>query len=225
MFGSGRTDAGAHARGQVVAFATGSALSAEVLLRAINTYLPQDVNIIEAEEVDLDFHPRFDAQSRTYQYVIWNRAIRSPFWLGRSAHVRARLNVDLMSRAAALLVGARDFGAFVASSARGSRQRLMYRAECGRQGDLVILELEASGFMRQMVRSIAGTLIEVGLGKTSTSQFGEILESGDRARAATTAPACGLYLMHVRYPERTHERKDPLTATQLTSAALFEETR
>lgn len=199
IIGSGRTDAGAHACAQVIAFSTESALSTDVLGRAINAYLPDDITVTSIAEADEAFHPRFDALSRLYRYVIWNRPAPSPFWVGRAMFVRPPLDAAAMAEAASLLEGTHDFSAFVASSAPGDRTRTMYSARCWREGDLVSVELEATGFMQQMVRAIAGTLVRVGLGRLTLSDFATILASRDREQAADTAPACGLYLMRVRY--------------------------
>jgi tRNA pseudouridine38-40 synthase len=201
LVASGRTDAGAHALQQVVAFSTGSRLAPDVLRRAVNAHLPRSIAVTHVQEMPADFHPRYDATSRIYRYLIWNRPVRSPFWEERAAHVPRPLNETAMQRAASLLVGQHDFGAFVPVNHVGSRRRMMYRAECRREGALVILELEASGFMRQMVRTIAGTLIWVGLGQIDSAEFQRILQSADRTAAAQTAPARGLYLHSVLYPE------------------------
>lgn len=201
VVGSGRTDAGAHAYGQVIAFSTRSMLPAEVLCRAMNARLPEDIAVTSAEDIALDFHPRYDATSRVYRYLIWNRTIRSPFWLGRAAHVRPRLDERIMDQAARRLCGHRDFSAFVPATIEGSRRRTMYRAECRREGDLVIVELEANGFMKQMVRAIVGTLIQLGLGKIDLSEYLTILASGDRTLSGATAAAAGLYLVRVNYDE------------------------
>jgi tRNA pseudouridine38-40 synthase len=199
VVGAGRTDAGAHAFHQVVAFDTSSRLAPEALLRALNAHLPRDIAVTGACDVHPTFHPRYDATSRVYRYLIWNRAVRSPLWRGRAAHVARRLDVGAMDVAARSLVGVHDFSAFVASHSE-NRSREMLRAACSRTGDLVSIELEATGFMRQMVRSIAGTLIRVGLGKLDVPAVRTILESRDRGLAGDTAPACGLYLIDVRYP-------------------------
>ena len=200
MVGSGRTDAGAHSLGQVVAFSTGTSLSPDVLQRAINAHLPDDLAVTEASEVETDFHPRFDASSRLYRYTIWNRAVRSPFWAGRAAHVKRPLDAGMMSEAADLLVGRHDFGAFVPVGLPGSRERTIYHAACRREGDLVTVDLEATGFMRQMVRAIVGTLVRVGLRSIELNDFRRILLSADRTKAGTTMPAHGLYLVAVNYP-------------------------
>jgi tRNA pseudouridine38-40 synthase len=198
--GSGRTDAGAHALAQVFAFSTSSALPATTLRNALNAHLPADIRVLSAEEVNESFHPRFDATSRVYRYLIYNREPASPFWKDRAALVRGPLDVDRMNEAAALLVGTYDFDAFVASTAEGPRTRTMFGARVWRQDALVTIELEANGFMQQMARSIAGTLILVGSGKLAPADISSILESRDRSRAGSTAPAHGLYLVDVRYP-------------------------
>lgn len=199
VVGSGRTDAGAHAVHQVVAFSTSSALPAETLHRAINAHLPADVAVMSARDVADDFHPRFDATSRTYRYLIWNRETRSPFWRERAAHVSRPLDERAMNAAAQALIGTHDFASFVPTALEGSHERRMDSARCWRDGDLVIVELQGSGFMRQMVRSIVGTLLRVGLGKSSPAAVGEILASRNHELAGTTAPACGLYLYDVHY--------------------------
>jgi tRNA pseudouridine38-40 synthase len=199
VVGSGRTDAGAHALRQVVAFSTDSRLPAETLKRAINAHLPYDIAVTEAHDAAPDFHPRFDATSRLYRYVIWNRSVRSPHWHGRALHVPVRLDEQAMHEAAQALVGAHDFTSFVPLRQEGSRDRMVGAASCRRDGHLVVFEIEASGFMRQMVRSIAGTLIRVGLHRLDHAAFTSILTGRDRALAADTAPAHGLYLAEVRY--------------------------
>ena len=203
VIGSGRTDAGAHALHQVVAFSTSSALPAQTLQRAINAHLPSDVAVIEAREVGEDFHPRFDARSRTYRYLIWNRETRSPFWNGRAAHVARPLDEGLMDLAAQELLGSHDFGSFVPTALPGSHERQMHAARCWREEHLVVVELRATGFMRQMVRSIVGTLLLVGHGKIDVAALREIVSSRNRHLAGTTAPACGLYLYDVQYAAGT----------------------
>jgi tRNA pseudouridine38-40 synthase len=202
VVGSGRTDAGAHALGQVVAFSTRSEIPADRLCAALNAHLPRDMAAVEAAEVGADFHPRYDATSRLYRYLVWNRRVRSPFWEGRAAHVPHPLDVVRMDRAAQELVGQRDFGAFVPAALTGNRTRAMHSASCRRDGDLISIELEASGFMKQMVRAIVGTLVEVGRGACSPADLQAILNSGSRGAAGATMPAAGLYLVAVRYPSR-----------------------
>jgi tRNA pseudouridine38-40 synthase len=200
VIAAGRTDAGAHALGQVIAFSTASRLPPDTLRNALNAHLPPDIRVISAEDAPDTFHPRYDAVSRRYRYLIWNREPASPFWSDRAALVRRPLDETRMHEASQSLLGEHDFSAFVASTAVGSRVRTMYAAEVGRDGDLVIVELEASGFMQQMVRSIVGTLILVGTGRLGVDDMRTILASKNRSMAGTTAPAHGLYLVDVRYP-------------------------
>lgn len=199
VIASGRTDAGAHALGQVIAFTTASDLPAGTLQRALTAHLPPDVTVTAVDDVGESYHPRYDACARRYRYLIWNRAARSPLWHDRALHVPVSLDVCRMHAAAQCLIGEHDFSSFVPTVHAGSRVRTMYVAGCRRTGDLVSIELEGNGFMRQMVRSIAGTLVRVGLGKLSVSEFAAVLAARDRARAAGTAPAHGLYLVGVRY--------------------------
>lgn len=199
--GSGRTDAGAHAHHQVIAFSTTSSLPTDKLLNALNWHLPGDIAVVRASEVDGDFHPRYDATYRSYRYLIWNRPVRSPFWLGRAAHVKPRLDVERMNEAAQYLVGPRNLSSFIPAAHAGSRERNVLRVRCARDGDLVVVEITATGFLKQMVRAIVGTLIDVGRRSMSVNDFKLILESRDRQRASRTAPADGLYLIDVAYEE------------------------
>jgi tRNA pseudouridine38-40 synthase len=199
VVGSGRTDAGAHAVFQVVAFSTESALRAETLQRAANALLPRDVAITSAHDIAQSFHPRFDARARVYRYVIWNRPVRSPFWEGRAAHVKPHLDELAMHRALQHLQGPCDFASFVPANFSGSRVRTVWAARCWRDGPTVNIEIEAEGFMRQMVRSIVGTVIDVGRGKLDAASFKQIVLARDRTQGGRTAPACGLYLVAVKY--------------------------
>lgn len=201
VIGSGRTDAGAHALSQVVAFSTASSLPPFVLQRAANALLPRSIAITEARDAAPAFHPRFDARSRLYRYLIWNRPVRSPFWEGRSMHVKPWLDVEAMDGALRQLVGRHDFSSFVPANFDGPRERTVCATRCRREGPLVSIEIEAEGFMRQMVRSLAGTLIEVGRGRIDGADFARIVRACDRTQAGRTAPACGLYLAAVRYDE------------------------
>lgn len=201
--GSGRTDAGAHALRQVISFSTSSELSLEVLRSAVNAHLPADIAVTSVEEAERAFHPRHDATRRIYRYLIWNRPVRSPFWTGRAAHLKYPLDDESMNEAAGYLVGEHDFSAFVPTNFAGGRTRLLFRAECRRDGDLITVELEGTGFMRQMVRSIVGTLVEVGCHRMAPLDLAGILKSRDRALAGKTMPAAGLYLIDVHYPDET----------------------
>jgi tRNA pseudouridine38-40 synthase len=202
---AGRTDAGAHAVHQVIAFTTASQLPAETFTRAFNAHLPADVVVSRSCDVPDDFHPRFDALSRTYRYIIWNRRFRSPLLLERAVHIHIPLDASRMHRALQYLVGEHDFGAFAGSQAEGSRVRRMLSARCWREEHLIRVELQADGFLKQMVRSIAGTLIDIGKGTREPEDMEAILASRDREQAGETAPAWGLYLMNVEYPAHAVE--------------------
>jgi tRNA pseudouridine38-40 synthase len=203
--GSGRTDAGAHALGQVFTFASATRLPAEALRRAVNARLPYDISLKDAADASENFHPRHSARARTYRYLIWNRPARSPFWADRATHIPVPLDHELMHEACQLLVGNHDFSSFVPVHQGANRTRTIIGASCSRDGDLVTIELEANSFMRQMIRSIAGTLIRVGLKKASIGDFADVLESRTRTQAGDTAPAHGLYLVSVQYAGLSEE--------------------
>jgi len=201
LIGSGRTDAGVHALGQVAHFKTESRMDANTFQRALNSLLPKDIVIRRAEEVEAEFHARRSARSKVYEYRILNRTIppaidRQYIW-----YVPQKLNLDEMKKATHSLVGEHDFSAFrsVGSSARSSVRNIL-RADWkrGKEGHLRF-EIEATGFLKQMVRAIVGTLVEVGRGKTSAQEFKRILDSKDRKEAGPTAPAHGLFLNEVKY--------------------------
>lgn len=225
--GSGRTDAGAHACAQIIAFSTDSHMSEDTMRSAVNARLPFDIAVTRVSEVPSDYHPRFDAVSRTYRYLIWNRPVRSPFYQGRAAHVKKILDAERMNEALKLLCGRHDLGAFVPVRHQGSRERVIFSATCHREGDLVMMEIEATGFMRQMMRAIAGTAIRVGMDTLDLEGFARVLASTDRLQAGDTAPACGLYLVKVSY-QRSDDCENaiqPSGASYATipSPALFEE--
>ena len=199
--GSGRTDAGVHAMGQVAHFLTQSTLDTSSIQRALNSLVPDDIVIQSVEEVGEDFHARKNSISKIYEYHILNRPLRSVFCREYTWHIPQRLDFDLMDKAAKSLIGEHDFAAFrsAGSSTRTTIRRVV-RAdwEKGRGGSLRF-KIEASGFLKQMVRAIVGTLVEVGRGKVSPEEFQRILESKDRRKAGPTAPALGLFLKEVKY--------------------------
>src|SRR6267143_2589523 len=200
VYAAGRTDAGAHAEGQVASFHTDGRITPRRLVAALNARLPEDVAVLSAEEVPDGFHARHSARRRRYRYRYLDRSARPALERGRCWHVRGALDVDAMSRAARLLVGKHDWTTFCsASEPADSRVREMYSANVIRRGDFVELELVAEGFLRGMVRSIAGALGEVGRGERPPSWVREILRASDRRRAPRTAPAGGLTLMEVIY--------------------------
>jgi len=201
VYGAGRTDAGAHAEGQVVSFQLhGRNIAPERLVGALNARLPEDVAALKAEVVPDGFHARYSARWRRYRYRFLDRRGRPALERQRCWHVRAPLDVKAMDAAARPLVGRHDWTSFCsASEPPDQRVRTMRSIKLARRGDYVELELVAEGFLRGLARSIAGALAEVGLGRRPPRWVGEVLRARDRRLAAKTAPAGGLTLMEVIY--------------------------
>ena len=201
VFGSGRTDSGVHALGQVAHFRTQSQMDIRTIQRALNSLLPPDIVIREVEEVDEGFHARKQSKSKVYEYRILNRNLRSVFHRGYVWHIPQKLNLEEMKKATQSLIGEHDFSAFrtVGSPTRTTVRRVI-RGEWKRGRDgLIRFEIEANGFLKQMVRSIIGTLVEIGRGKRKASDLRKVLNSKDRKEAGPTAPAQGLFLKEVKY--------------------------
>jgi tRNA pseudouridine38-40 synthase len=198
---SGRTDAGVHAKGQVVNFHARTRLTPEEILRGLNSLLPGDIVVLSAEEVDESFHARFSALSKVYEYHVLNRPVPSALMRDYVWHVRRPLAVGPMKECLRRICGQNNFSAFMASgSGASSTERNMLRAELEQpQPDRLKFTYEANGFLRHMVRNLTGTIIEVGKGKWTTADFERIIESGDRKQAGMTAPGHGLYLISVNY--------------------------
>jgi tRNA pseudouridine38-40 synthase len=200
VYAAGRTDAGAHAEGQVVSFQTDGRISPHRMVAALNARLPADVAVLSGEEVPDEFHARYSAKWRRYRYRYLDRPSRPALERGRCWHVRGALDEDAMSAAAKALTGRHDWTSYCsASEPPDSRVREMRSARVVRRGDVVELELVAEGFLRGLARSIAGALAEVGRGRRPPEWVGEVLEARDRRKAARTAPAGGLTLMEVIY--------------------------
>jgi len=200
VFAAGRTDAGAHAEGQVVSFQTDGRISPRRLVAALNAKLPGDVAVLSAEEMPDTFHARYSARWRRYRYRYLDRPSRPALERGRCWHVRGPLDVDAMAKAAKALVGKHDWTSYCsASEPPDARVRDMRSASVLRRGDVVEVELVAEGFLRGLARSIAGALAEVGRGRRPPEWVGEVLEARDRRQAARTAPAGGLTLVEVIY--------------------------
>ena len=199
--GSGRTDAGVHALNQVAHFLTRSKIDPELLKKGLNSLLPPDIVIKELSEVDADFHARYSAKSRVYKYLIWNGDTLSPFYRRISWHVYHQLEIEKMREAAECLIGWHDFASFQGADSkdRTSEREIMRFAIRGRLKGWIITTIEASAFLRHMVRNIMGTLIEVGKGGMTVEEFGDILESKNRSNAGITAPPQGLFLKEVKY--------------------------
>jgi len=199
--GAGRTDAGVHARGQVAGVRVETRLAAGELQRALNAVLPGDLAVLSLEAAAEGWHPRRSARRKLYRYAIWNGRVRSPLRERYAHFVPQPLAADAMARAAASLAGTRDFRSFqAAGSGVETTVRTLFRAELlGEAGAELALELEGDGFLRHMVRNVAGTLIEVGLGRRAPESLPALLEARDRGRAGPTAPARGLTLVRVEY--------------------------
>jgi len=200
VYGAGRTDAGAHAEGQVASFHTDGRIEPRRLMAALNARLPEDVAVLSAQEVPDGFHARYSARWRRYRYRYLDRAARPALERARCWHVRGPLDVKAMSQAAKALIGRHDWTSYCsASEPARDRVREMRSARVVRRGEFVELELVAEGFLRGMVRSIAGGLAEVGLGERPHAWVGDLLRARDRGRSPRTAPAGGLILMEVIY--------------------------
>ncbi len=197
---SSRTDAGVHALGQSVHFFTASGHSTETFVRALNALMPRDVRVLAAEEMSQAFHATLDAKSKRYRYVIDNARIASPFHLRTSWHIPHALDIDRMGRAARCLLGRHDFRSFETEwPNRTSSVRTILDIAVARDEDLVTIEVEADGFLYNMVRSITGTLVLVGTGKRPEGWVAEVLAAENRVEAGPTAPPQGLFLLRVRY--------------------------
>ena len=197
---AGRTDAGVHATGQVIAFDTAWQHGLDALQRALNAVLPADIAVQKIEEASPSFHPRYDALSRRYRYTIYNAPVRCPLALRYSLHVAAPLDVTAMQQAARLLVGEHDFAAFGRPPKGKITVRRVLAAVWSGEPPWLTFDIEANAFLYRMVRRIVGTLLWVGQGKMSVSEFGTVLASRDRTRAGPAVPPQGLCLVEVRYP-------------------------
>lgn len=203
VIGAGRTDAGVHALGQVASFRTDRSLTEREWLRALNAHLPADISALSVSKVADEFHARYSAKGKLYEYHLLNRAERAPLLRERAWMLYKPLNLPAMMEAAACLIGRQDFSSFeTAPTENENPQCYLQQAELRRQGDLIICALYADRFLKQMVRSIVGTLVEVGQGKRTAGDMPQVLASRARAAAGRTAPAHGLYLVRVDYAER-----------------------
>jgi tRNA pseudouridine38-40 synthase len=200
VVGAGRTDAGVHALGQVASVNLSADLSPSTVHRALNARLPQDIRAFGVVEAALGFHAQFHARGKVYRYRVATTPIASPFDRWFVWHEPFRFDLDAMRRAAQRFVGTHDFascqgrGAFIRETVR-TLQRVDLRAT----GTELVVDVEGDGFLRQMVRIIVGTLVEVGRGQRPPESIGQMLDARDRRAAGPTAPAQGLTLMSVRY--------------------------
>jgi len=212
--GASRTDAGVHAEGQVASLASATRLEASELRRALDAVLPRDLGVRAVAEVAEGFHARRDARAKRYRYAVWNGRDRSPLRARHFHHVRAALDLHAMRAAAARVIGTHDFRSFQTGSAEWlaegraeGRERSTVRTVLsvdlrGEAGGELRLEVRGSGFLRHMVRTLAGTLLEVGRGRREPASLGSVLDARDRKAAGPTAPALGLTLVEVEYDPR-----------------------
>jgi tRNA pseudouridine38-40 synthase len=197
---SGRTDAGVHAENQPAHADVATKLSDETIMRGVNSILPKDIVVTAVTTVDANWHSRFDAVEKTYRYTILNRRAPSAFLHGRVWLIYNPLDLEDMRKAAVCLTGEHDFSSFrAARCAAKDPVRTLQPVEIARDGDIVTFTLTASGFLKQMVRNIVGTLVEVGRGRMAPDTVAQILAVRDRTKAGSCAPAEGLTLVKVRY--------------------------
>ncbi len=208
VHGSGRTDAGVHALGQVASVNLQKEITPDKLRAAINGNLEKDVRVTEVEPAADDFHARYSARGKTYLYRIVNGPVISPFWLRYAHHEARALNLELMQDIAKLFPGAHDWTAFSSaqSDSETKTRTITDLTIIGRRHEptrccLIEIEMSADGFLRYMVRSIAGSLLAAGRGEMDAEDIRRAISDGDRSLVGATAPACGLTLVSVRYEE------------------------
>jgi tRNA pseudouridine38-40 synthase len=202
VLAASRTDTGVHAVGQVVSFRTKSALSPQTFVRALNYYLPRDIAVKGACKVDMDFNVRRDAVSREYEYYILNSSTRSPLFEGLAYFVPRKLNIRAMNKACKFLEGERDFASFAAALGKlRSTVRTVYEAGVAKEDDLVTYHMTGNSFLPHQVRNTVGLLIRVGLDQVGLEEFQDIMEAKRLGLAGPTAPAHGLCLTKVNYPD------------------------
>ncbi len=200
LVGAGRTDAGVHALGQVGHFRTDSALAVSRIRKALNSWLPKDIVIRDIEEARPGFNSQFASTSKVYRYTLSPGDVLNPLMRNYAVLVPRGINLAAMKRAARFLVGRHDFKSFQASGSRArSSRRTISRIDIAKEGRLVYIDIEADGFLYNMVRNIIGTLIEVGRGRIAPASVKRILSARDRKAAGPTSPAKGLCLMCVKY--------------------------
>lgn len=210
LISASRTDAGVHALGQVASFKTNSSLEASTLQRALNSMLPEDIRVLNAEDAAEAFHPRYDAGSKSYFYIIANMHISSAFLYRYSWRVPYLLDIEVMREAGMQLLGRHDFSAFRgAGCGAKTTEREIFSLDIDKMnrvdfmtarisGDFIKIRIEANAFLRHMVRNIVGTLVEIGRGKIAYT-ISDLLELKDRGKSGPTAPANGLFLEKIKH--------------------------
>lgn len=198
--GSGRTDAGVHALGQVVNFHTSCQMSLQDMLKYMNQYLPEDIAVVDIAEVPERFHSRLNAKGKRYSYRVWNNSIPNVFWRRYSHTVEDALDMNAMKSAAAYLLGEHDFKAFTSTKkGKKSTARRIDSIDIIKEGDLITFTFVGNGFLYHMIRILVGTLLEVGKGERSAESIPSVLESKNRENAGELVPGKGLVLEEVFY--------------------------
>ena len=201
IIGASRTDAGVHARGNVFVFDTESRIQPEKFTYALNARLPEDIRIQYSEEVPLTFHPRHQDTVKTYEYRILNRKLPLPEYRLHTHFTYEALNIEKMQQACKFFIGEYDFASFCAAGSQvESTVREIYDLHVKKEGDLITISVTGNGFLYNMVRIIAGTLLKVGSGQFEPEDMEGIIQGRDRSLAGPTAPAKGLTLIEIRYP-------------------------
>ena len=200
IYAAGRTDAGVHASGQVINFFTEKTIGLENIMKGLNGFLPVDIRVKKADEVEESFHARYSAKSKTYLYCILNTRYHSPFHVRYAWHIPYEVNTRLMNESIKEIIGVHDFSSFKKKNEIYKKhEREVLKAWVRRRGAFIYIFIEATGFLRYMVRNIVGTLVLVGSGRISKDDFVAILHSMDRVNAGPTAPPQGLFLRKIRY--------------------------
>lgn len=200
--GSGRTDSGVHAKAQVAHFDIEARMAADKFAIAMNMHLPPDIRVLFSEECDPTFHARFSAKRKVYSYTVQLGPHADVFLRTTSLHLHYILDVEAMQKAAAAVIGTHDFNAFkCADSSMENTVRTITRSEWNRDGNLLVYTVEGNGFLYNMVRILVGTMLEIGSGKRPVSDMENAIETGSRTSAGATAPARGLRLERVIYPD------------------------
>jgi len=200
VIGSGRTDAGAHAHGQVANVVTERSMDTDAVLRGVNALLSAEIRVLAVEEVDAGFHARRSARSKTYEYHIWRSPIVSPFHVRWVYGFRYPVDEVALDEATPMFCGTHDFTSFCATATEiEDRVRTIYEAEWERGEERWVFRIRGNGFLQYMVRTIVGTLLEVGQGRLEASRIPEIFEANDRRLAGPSLPAHGLHLIKVEY--------------------------
>jgi tRNA pseudouridine38-40 synthase len=199
---AGRTDTGVHATGQVVHFDTLAVRKAKAWVMGVNTHLPDDVCVNWSKRVAADFSARFSATMRSYRYIIQQRPARPALYSRRVSWIHSELNIAAMQQAAQALLGENDFSSFRSSACQAEHaMRFIKSIDVSAEGEFVYIDIQANAFLHHMVRNIVGSLLKVGTGEKAVNWMADLLALRDRTRAGPTAPAAGLYLVAVQYPD------------------------